>query len=194
VDGSEKVAFGVISFCNQSLPTRTKLVIGKAAGESARSYDFDVPYFPSSSGQHDERHIYRYTAAEVFLDYEIATVTCQGVRQSSDTSYAPPQRRVRLPLAVGDTWSDKGGDADRTETSSSKVVRTEAVTIGGASVPTYVIGTSTSFTGSESGSRQQTWWYSPAWAMPVKWTERINGQRSGASYSEDVTVRVLSRP
>jgi hypothetical protein len=194
VSGSEKVKFGVVSFCNQTLPTRTHLVVSKAAGESATSYDFDIPYFPGNSGQHDERHIYRYTPTGTFLDYEIATVTCQGVRQSSSTSFAPPQLRARLPLTVGASWTNHGGDADRTESSSSKVARTETLTVGGQRVPTYVLDTTTSFTGSESGSRTQTWWYSPAWAMPVKWTEQINGQRSGASYSEDVTVTVLSRP
>lgn len=194
VDGSEKVKFGVVSFCQQRLPTRTQLVVSKASGETATSYDFDLRYFPGQAGQHDERHLYRYTPTGTYLDYEIATVTCQGVRQSSDTSFAPPQLRARLPLAVGASWTNKGGDSDRTESSTSKVVRTETLTVGGQQVPTWVIATTTTFTGSESGSRSQTWWYSPAWAMPVKWTEQISGQRSGASYSEDVTVTVTSRP
>jgi hypothetical protein len=30
--------------------------------------------------------------------------------------------------------------------------------------------------------------------MPVKWTEQITGKRSGADYSEHVTVSVRSRP
>ncbi|MCU1622928.1 MAG: hypothetical protein JWL79_1773, partial [Frankiales bacterium] len=189
-----KVKFGVVSFCNQSLPTRTKLVVAPAKGEAKGSYDFDIPYFPGKSGQHDERHIYRYTADKVFLDYEIATVTCQGVRQSSETSYSPSQLRVKLPLAVGSSWSNKGGDADRTETSSSKVTGRQTLTVAGHATPTWVIETTTKISGSESGDRSQTWWYAPGWAMPVKWTETIHGQRSGASYSESVTVSVLSRP
>lgn len=194
VDGSEKVKFGAVGFCNQSLPSRTTLVVAKAAGESPTSYDFDLRYFPGQAGQHDERHIYRYTKAATFLDYEIATVTCQGVRQTSETSYSPPQLRAALPLTVGDSWSSKGGDSARTETSSSKVLRTESVLVAGVAVPTYVIATTTSFSGSESGSRSQTWWYSPSWAMPVKWTEQIDGHRSGADYSENVTVAVTARP
>ncbi|MCW2601531.1 MAG: hypothetical protein JWM02_3360 [Frankiales bacterium] len=192
--GSEKVKFGIVSFCNQSLPTKTHLVISKAAGESATSYNFDVPYFPNNAGQHDERHIYRYTSKGAYLQYEAATVTCQGVRQSSETSFAPPQLRAQLPLSVGSAWTNKGGDAQRQESASSKVTRTEILPVGHEKVLTYVIETTTSFTGSESGSRTQTWWYSPAWAMPLKWTESISGQRSGASYNENVTVSVLSRP
>lgn len=194
VSGSEKVDFGPVSFCSQALPRSTTLVVSKASGESPTSYDFDVRYFPSEAGKHDERHLYRYTAGEVLLDYEIATVTCQGVRQSSDTDYAPPQLRAKLPLKAGASWTSKGGDADRTETSSSTVTRAETLLVHGEQVPTYVIETSTTFTGSESGSRTQTWWYAPSWAMPVKWSEHIDGGRSGASYREDVTVTVTSRP
>jgi hypothetical protein len=194
VEGSEKVDFGPVSFCSQDLPESTSLVVSKAAGEGPTSFDFDVPFFPGSTGKHDERHVYRYTDAVVFLDYEIATVTCQGVRQSSDTDFSPPQLRVRLPLAVGSTWTNAGGDSDRTEQSSSRVVRTETLAVAGRQVPTYVVETTTSFTGGESGTRTQTWWWAPSWAMPVKWTEHIDGHRSGAAYSEDVTVTVTSRP
>jgi hypothetical protein len=193
VEGSEKVDFGPVSFCSQDLPASSSLVVSKAAGEGPTSYDFDLPYF-DEGGKHDERHVYRYTPAGVFLDYEIATVTCQGVRQSSDTSFSPPQLRVRLPLAVGSTWTSKGGDADRTEDSSTKVVRRETVVVAGEPVQTWVLETSTTFTGAESGERTQTWWYAPSWAMPVRWSEHIDGRRSGAAYSEDVTVTVTSRP
>jgi hypothetical protein len=192
VQGSEKVQFGPVSFCNQQLPTTTSLVIKRASGEGPASYDFDVPFFPGKTGQHDERHIYRYAPNAVLLDYEIATVTCQGVRQSSETSYTPEQPRVQLPLAVGKSWHYKGGGADRTEDATSKVLRTETLVIGGQRVLTYVIHTATSFTGGESGTRDQTWWYAPTWAMPVKWHEKQSGHRSGASYSGDITATVTS--
>lgn len=194
VSGSEKVQFGPVSFCNQKLPTRTHLVVKRAAGESPTSYDFDVPFFPEKAGQHDERHIYRFTKTAVFLDYEIASVTCQGVRQSSETSYKPEQPRFELPLRVGSSWHYKGGGTDRTEDATFTVQRTETLTVAGQKVLTYVVHTSTTFTGSESGTRDQTWWYAPSWAMPVKWHEKQSGHRSGASYSGDITASVVSRP
>ena len=194
VEGSEKVQFGPVSFCNQSLPPSTHLVVKRASGESPTSFDFDVPFFPGSTGRHDERHIYRYTPTAVFLDYEIATITCQGVRQSSETSYRPEQLRVQLPLRVGASWHNRGGGSSRTEDATTKVLRTETLTIGGEAVPTYVIETTTSFTGDESGTRDQTWWYAPSWALPVKWHEKQSGHRSGASYSGDITATVLAHP
>lgn len=193
VEGSETVDFGPVSFCSQDLPSTSSLVVSKAQGEGPTSYNFDLPYF-EESGKHDERDVYRYTPAGVFLDYEVATVTCQGIRQSSDTTYSPPPLRVRLPLAVGTRWTSTGGDADRTEHSTISVVRTETLSVQGTKVLTYVLETATDFSGSETGSRSQTWWYAPSWAMPVKWSERIDGSRSGAAYREDVTVTVTSRP
>lgn len=194
VDGSEKVQFGPVSFCNQTLPTSTELVVKPASGEAPGSFDFDVPYFPNSSGQHDERHIYRFTKTAVSLSYEIATVTCQGVRQSSETSFAPEQPRVELPLRVGKSWHYKGGGNNRTEDASFKVLRTETLSVAGRQVVTYVVQTTTTFTGDESGTRDQTWWYAPSLAMPVKWREKQSGHRSGASYSGDITATVISTP
>ncbi len=194
VDGSEKVQFGPVSFCNQKLPTSTHLVVKKASGESPTSYDFDVPFFPGKTGQHDERHIYRFTKTAVQLDYEIATLTCQGIRQSSETSYKPEQPRIELPLKVGASWHYKGGGSSRTEDATFSVQRTEYLTIQGHQVLTYVVHTATSFTGDESGTRDQTWWYAPSWAMPVKWHEKQSGHRSGASYSGDITATVVAGP
>ena len=194
VQGNEKVQFGPVSFCSQTLPSSTDLVVKRAAGESATSYDFDVPFFPSSAGRHDERHIYRYSPSAVLLDYEIATVTCQGVRQSSDTSFTPEQKRVEIPLTVGASWHNHGGGPNRTEDATTTVLRTEVLAIQGRRVLTYVIETTTSFTGDESGTRDQTWWYARSWAMPVKWHEKQSGHRSGASYSGDITATVLAHP
>ena len=194
VTGEEKVTFGPFSFCDQTLPSSTSLVVKPAAGEAPGSYDFDVAYFPGSTGRHDERHIYRFTPAAVSLSYEIATVTCQGVRQSSATSFAPVQPRVQLPLAVGKSWHYTGGGSNRTEDATFQVLRTETLTIAGRAISTYVIRTTTSFTGDESGTRDQTWWYAPSLALPVKWHEKQTGQRSGASYTGEITSTVVSLP
>jgi hypothetical protein len=194
VTGSEKVQFGPVGFCSKTLPSRTALVVKPATGEAKGSFNFDVPYQPGTEGGHDERHIYRYDGSAVYLDYEQATVTCQGVRQSSATSFSPAQPRVRLPLQVGASWTYKGGGDSRTETSTFTVDRTETLTVAGERVLTYVIHAASSFSGDETGTRDQTWWYAPTWAMPIKWHDKQSGGRSGASYTGDITATVLSHP
>jgi hypothetical protein len=194
VSGSEHVRFGPFSACTNTFPTRSELAVQPASGEPSGSYDFDLRFYPNSPNRHDERHIYRYTSAGAFLSFEQATVTCSGVKQSSSVSYRPAQQRAPQPLGVGTTWRDHGGDNARTETGSGKVVGTENLTVGGRTYRTYVIDTHLQMSGSETGTRDQRWWYSPDLGMPLKWHEVLSGKRSGASYSEDVTVTVVGTP
>ena len=194
VSGSEHVRFGPFSACTNTFPAQSKLVVQHAAGEPAGSYDFDQRIYPGRANRHDERHIYRYESGAVLLTFEEATVTCSGIKQSSTVNYSPPQQRVELPLTVGATWHSHGGDSGRTEDTKSTVVGTTHLTVGGRSYLTYVIDTHVDMSGSESGTRDQRWWYSPELAMPLKWHESLSGKRSGATYSEDVTCTVVGMP
>jgi hypothetical protein len=194
VSGAEKVTFGPFSFCGRDLPAESALVVAPATGEPEGSYNFDVRYFPGEAGKHDERHIYRYAGGAVDRTFESATVTCSGVRQGSDISFSPAQRCVIAPLKVGATWSGTGGDADRTEKYTSTVTGSETVEVAGYRVPVFVIDTRTTFSGSESGERTRRWWYAPSLAMPVKWMDTTSGGRSGAKYSNEITVTVSRLP
>ena len=194
VSGAEKVTFGPFSFCGRDLPAESALVIAPATGEPDGSYNFDVRYFPGEAGKHDERHIYRYAGGAVERTFESATVTCSGVRQGSDISFSPAQRCVIAPLKVGASWSGTGGDADRTEKYTSTVTGSDTVEVAGHRVPVFVIDTRTVFSGSESGERTRRWWYAPSLAMPVKWTDTTSGGRSGAKYSNEITVTVSRLP
>jgi hypothetical protein len=194
VQGSEHVNFGPFKACNNTFPSTGSLAISKAQGESSTSYNFDLRLFPGQSNRHDERHIYRYTRSGVFLDYEQATVTCAGIKQTSTVDYTPPQLRAKLPVAVGQSWTSKGGDSGRTEDESGKVTGTSHITVEGTSYLVYIIDTTVKMSGSESGSRTQRWWYSPALGLPLKWHEAETGARSGATYKADYTCQITSLP
>jgi hypothetical protein len=194
VQGSEDVKFGFVPGCRNTFPSTATLAVGKASGESPTSYDFDLRLYPTQPNRHDERHIYQYTSSGVWLDFEEATVTCSGVKQSSTISYSPAQLRARLPLAVGATWHSKGGDSARTEDANARVTGTQYVTVAGHRYLTYVITTTVRMTGSETGTRQQEWWYAPSLGVPLKWHEQLSGSRSGATYSEDLTCTVTELP
>lgn len=194
VAGEEHVKFGPFSACSNTFPTSSSLVVQPASGEPAGSYDFDERFYPNSPNRHDERHIYRYTGGGVFLSYEQATVTCGGIKQSSAVNFQPAQQRVRLPLSTGANWHTDGGDSGRTEKATFQVVGQESVTVAGHSYLTWVIDTHVSMSGSESGTRDQRWWWSPDLAIPLKWHESLSGKRSGATYNEDVTVTVVGLP
>ncbi|MGH2749199.1 MAG: hypothetical protein ACRDKB_14955 [Actinomycetota bacterium] len=190
IDGHEKVEFGPLSFCQRDFPHSSTLIVKKAKGESPTSFDFDHEF----SDQHKERHIYRYTNDGVLLDFEGAEVTCGGVAQTSETEFSPPQNKVQLPLRVGARWSGEGGDEGRTEHYQAKVLRKEKLTVAGRTTQTFVIEIAIDMTGSERGRRFQRWWYSPNLALPVRWYEEIEAERSGATYQMEAMFTVVSLP
>ena len=194
VAGEEHVKFGPFSACSNTFPTSSSLVVQPASGEPNGSFDFDTRFYPSKANKHDERHIYRYAKGNVTLSYEQATVTCGGIKQSSTVNFSPEQERVQLPLSTGATWKTDGGDSGRTEHGTFQVVGQQTLDIAGHSYDTWIIDAHISMSGDESGTRDQRWWWSPDLAMPVKWHESLSGQRSGANYSENVTVTVVTLP
>lgn len=189
VEGEEGVRFTAFGFCNREFPSTSTLYVksdyqGRA---TTTSYQFDIQY----SSLHSERHHYRYTPQGVFLEYEFAQVSCAGTAQATNVDYSPPQEKVRLPLRVGASWSGQGGDAQRTETYTANVLRTQALTIAGRAVNAYVIETSIRMTGDEHGTRLQRWWYAPSLAMPVQWHEEYDAARGPASYRAQLTVTLV---
>jgi hypothetical protein len=194
VTGSETAKFGPISACNNTFPSRATLDVHHAAGESATSDDFDMRLYPGQANKHDERHIYDFSKRSVVLSYEEETVTCSGIKMSTTVDYAPAQTRVALPLTVGKSWHNHGGGSSRTETGTSQVVKKTSLSVQGKSYAVYEIATKLTMTGSETGTRDQVWWYSPQLAMPLKFSESLQGQRSGAKYSEGYTASVVSLP
>jgi hypothetical protein len=194
VTGQESAKFGPISACHNTFPSRSSIVVHHATGESPTSYDFDMRLYPNQANKHDERHIYKYSKQSMVLSYEQETVTCSGIKQSSAVSYSPAQTRVQLPLAVGNTWHNKGGGSARTETGTSNVVKRSSLQVGGTSYQVYEIVTKLALTGNETGERDQTWWYAPSLGVPLKFSETLHGHRSGANYAESYTATVIGLP
>ena len=194
VSGREKVDFGPVSFCDRALPAASEWVVTRPQGEGAGAFTVDHRFYPGQADQHDERHIYRATPGGVLLSFEQATVTCSGVRQATDVDYDPEVLRVQLPLRVGATWTSRGGDAERTESGSSRVLRTEDLRVGSRSYRTWVVETAIEFSGDESGSRTTRWWFAPELGLPLQVYERTEAGRSGASYVAEQTTTVTSLP
>lgn len=194
VSGSETAKFGPISACHNQFPSRATLDIHHATGESPTSYDFDMRMYPGSPNRHDERHIYKYGKDSMTLGYEQETVTCSGIKQSTAVSYSPAQIRVDGPLRVGSSWHNHGGGSSRVETGTSTVARKGQIKVEGKDYLVYEIVTKLAMTGSETGERDQTWWYSPDLGIPLKFSETLHGKRSGASYSESYSASVISLP
>jgi hypothetical protein len=109
-------------------------------------------------------------------------------------SYSPGQIRVDGPLRVGSSWHNHGGGSSRVETGNSTVARKGLLKVAGKNYLVYEIVTKLQMTGSETGERDQTWWYSPELGIPLKFSETLHGKRSGASYAESYSASVISLP
>jgi hypothetical protein len=190
VQGSERVKFGPLSFCERDFPDTSTLGVKPAEGEGPSAFDFDHTF----SSLHSERHIYRYSPGSIMLLFEGAQVSCGGIEQGSETSFSPPEEKVRLPVRAGASWSGSAGDAERTEAYSARVLRTERLSVSGRAFTVFVIETSIEMTGQESGRRFQRWWFAPELAMPLKWYEEIEAARMGATYSMEATFTITSLP
>jgi hypothetical protein len=191
VDGTEQPKFSFVPVCGRRFPTSSTMYVRRIDGNS---FQFDHAY----SSLHEERHIYDYTDDGVFMTFEGASVSCGPRTETSEGDFSPPDARVRLPLRVGASWrgtstarNPGSGEVTRNESYEAKVLRTEKLVVAGTQVETYLIETSTSFTGPEHGNRLLRWWYSRTLAMPVKWYEKINAARSGGSYTSEVTVTMV---
>jgi hypothetical protein len=194
VSGRESVDMGPLGFCSNAFPNTAQLGVEPTSGAGPTSFNFDLRLYPGEPNKHDERHIYTYSTHNIVENYEEAVVTCGGVKQSTTVNFAPPQLRLVEPLYVGEHWSSHGGDSSRTEDTSSMVSGTSTVTVQGSTYPVYVVVTHVTMTGSEHGTRVQTWWYSPTLAMYLQFAERINASRTGLSYTENYTSTVTRLP
>lgn len=196
VSGVEKVKFGPITGCTNTFPATSSLTISKAVGYPTNSYNFDLRYYTDDPSRPDERQIYTYgTNRSVSKPYELDSVTCAGVKQASEVDYSPSQLRVASSdLHVGQSWKVNGGGTSRTEKGTFTVTSRTSLTVQGHSYVVYVITSPLTLTGSDSGTRNDTWWWSPALAIPLKYSEAYNAKRSDANYSNNVTASVVALP
>jgi hypothetical protein len=107
---------------------------------------------------------------------------------------ATPLLLVPDPAAPGRSWSWSTTSTDRAThaTSTNKVLRTEAVTIGGQRVDTVVLQTHLVLSGDVNYDAQVTLWWAPAYRLPVKTHTVGKGSYSGVPVSSDVTAVLQS--
>lgn len=113
---------------------------------------------------------------------------------SKDFRPSPAALLVPTPAEPGRrwTWRTTSTDGKTRVSASSRVLRTESVTIGGRAVPTSVVETVLAMRGDVTYDGTTTTWYAPKERLPVK--DRTNGKGtvSGFSFSADVTSTLRS--
>ncbi|MDQ3944327.1 MAG: hypothetical protein M3357_04100 [Actinomycetota bacterium] len=189
VDGQESASI----MGARRLPNRMTTVVHGASGLAADQVVFDLRY----SNEHEEREIVGYRGDGVYFDYEAGSISFGPRTESSEADYEPPMLQIPSPLQAGVTRSGtskakgSGGSVVRDETWKVTVVGQENVTVAGAAVAAWKVQVDRTFQGgSESGTKNRTYWYDPARLMWVKFTEVFHGERrqSGFSFTYDMNA------
>ena len=183
VDGQESASV----MGSRRLPSRMTTVVHGAAGLAADQVVFDLRY----SDEHEEREIVGYRGDGVYFDYEAGSITFGPRTESSESDYEPPMLQIPSPLQAGVTRSGTSKASTRTETWKVTVLGQENVTVAGAPVAAWKVQVDRTFQGgSESGTKNRTYWYDPARLMWVKFTETFHGERrqGGFSFTYDMNA------
>jgi hypothetical protein len=177
VDGQESASV----MGARRLPSRMTTVVHGASGLAADQVVFDLRY----SDEHEEREIVGYRGDGVYFDYEAGSISFGPRTESSEADYEPPMLQIPSPLQAGVTRSGTSkASSGRTENWKVTVMGQENVTVAGAAVATWKVQVDRTFQGgSESGTKNRTYWYDPARLMWVKFTEVFHGERRQGTFS-----------
>jgi hypothetical protein len=120
----------------------------------------------------------------------LASLTISSPTVNKEFQFSPPALLLPDPAKVGAAWSWSGTSTDGTTkvSATNKVVRTEALTIGGKKVGTVVLQTHLVISGkSLSYTADATNWVAPAYRLPVKTHTKGQGKYGAFPFSFDVT-------
>ena len=173
----------------QQMPSQTTLTVDPSTGEQQRS----ARDLRDSQGNG--------SLTETWLQFKDGDVYLARVRTT--TTYGPVTDgrdfRPSHPELVGKAGAGPGFHTAFTMSSSGSsahvaidVLREERVTIGGRSVDTYLVRTTTTFSGDLSGKNTSDTWYTLDRLFPVKEHVVLDAQSSSGSIHSEYRAQLTS--
>lgn len=183
--GSEKGGAGPVSI-SRDLPDRARYVVTRVPEGYAEELDISQEHVEGLrlrvGAGGGSRAVSRRTEVE-FLGF--------GRDDRRDLRPAP----LHLPrdLRVGRSWSGRYTAGELPVSFRSRVLRREAVEIEGRRIDCVVVRTVGDTGGAHPGTRTDTRWWSPALALPLRWTidMRIRGVATLDTHA-DLTLESLT--
>jgi hypothetical protein len=167
--GSERGGAGPVSI-SRDLPGNARYVVTTVAGGYAEELDI--------SREHIEGLRLRVAADGGSHAVSRRTeVDFLGVGRDDRRDLRPPPVHLPHALPVGRAWSGRYTAGELPVSFHSRVLRREAVEIERRRIPCVVVRTVGDTGGAHPGTRTDTRWWSPALALPLRWTidMRIRG-------------------
>ncbi|HVL33955.1 MAG TPA: hypothetical protein VM600_10295, partial [Actinomycetota bacterium] len=146
------------------------------------------------SGQRQERVIFSYEDDGVYTTFVGAAVTCLGLRRTTEDTYEPPAKRIKLPFVAGATWSETVRAGERIEKITGRIVQRVTLTVGAGTFSTWEVRERAEISGGQEGVYETTFWFAPEIGVSVKQIEHTDVRASGAHFRSNVSLSLASLP
>lgn len=159
--GSEEGGVGPATI-SRGLPDRARYVVTPAPGGYRERLDISEEHVEAVRlrvGPSVTRELSRRTE-----------VTFLGFGRDDRRDLVPPPARLVRPLTVGRRWSSRYTAGTLRVVTRSVVARAEVVEVEGRRYATRVVRTVGDTAGTHPGRRVDVIWWSPALALPLRWT------------------------
>jgi hypothetical protein len=161
VSGSETASAGPLEI-KRDLPGRAQMIVRRTPA----GYETELRL----SEEHIETFGYRVEAAGTRIVSSNVKLMFLKFGRDDKRTFQPAPLHMPATLAVGKSWRSAYKAGTLAVVVTNKVTGTQAVTIAGRSLRTFVITSRSDTTGAHSGSRIETMWWSPELVLPVRLT------------------------
>lgn len=162
VTGTERLSRGPIDI-QRDLPVLAPMLVRHVGG----GYETDLRY----SQDHTELSRYDLRPQGSFVTFARTVIGTTGISTTRDREWTPPLLRFPLRPKVGQDWGGPYTAGDLTLQIENTVLRLETADVGGTAVDdVFVLESKQDVTGEYSGTRTETFWYSPSTGMVVRYT------------------------
>ncbi len=158
--GSETGGVGPLAI-TRGLPAEARLVVTTRPD----GWDAEMDY----SRQHIESMRVVPHGGELRITFRRTKVTFAGFGRDDRRSVDPPSLFLPANPAPGANWRESYRTGDINVKVENRIVRRERVRVGDREVDALVVTSHSDTDGPHPGTRDETLWWAPALALPVRW-------------------------
>jgi hypothetical protein len=163
--GSERGGLGPVHL-GRGLPAQARYIVSPAPGGFEAELDL--------SGEHIEAARFRLERRGLVETWTRTKITLVGIGADDRRSLRPAPLWMPRDPRPGQTWHSRYRAGDLAIATTSRAVGRATLRVDGREVPTVVVRIHTVTSGPHSGTRDETIWWAPSLALPVRHDIRMD--------------------